>query len=115
MWIIEPYTIWNHPIEQHTIHLDNLYKNILWIRKDIRKAKCIDKIEFGIKDNNIAFHYIPPNVKKKNFIREEIESRRFQFSMKQLEIKNIIWNQGTINLVAWLYAPPLKQMLLLRK
>lgn len=31
------------------------------------------------------------------------------------EIKNIIWNQGTINLVAWLYAPPLKQMLLLRK
>lgn len=91
VFIIEPYAIVNPPKEYHLIVAHQFYKNCLWIRNDIRKTKVISRIPFGIRVDNIAFRYIPPNSSPEKLDLEEIEVGDFNFlSNKWLYMQNII-------------------------
>lgn len=91
VFIIEPYAIKNPPTEYHSILVHPYYKNQLWIRNDIRKSKVISRTQFGIKVDNVAFRYIPPNTKEEYIDFEEIEVGDFNFlSNKWLKMQNII-------------------------
>lgn len=97
VFIIEPYAIKNPPVEYHLIEVHHFYKNCLWIRNDIRKTKVISRIPFGIRVDNIAFRYIPPNSAPEKLELEEIEVGDFNFlSNKWLYMENIIceYRQG---------------------
>ena len=97
VFIIEPYAIKYPPVEYHLIEVHQFYKNCLWIRNDVRKAKVISRIPFGIRVDNIAFRYIPPNSTPEKFELEEIEVGDFNFlSNRWLYMENIIceYRQG---------------------
>lgn len=52
--------------------------------------KCIDRIDFGFRIDNIAFRYIPPNTHRTQLVMEEIELGDFNFlSNKWLKLTNI--------------------------
>jgi hypothetical protein len=73
VFIMEPYIHWNPPASYHAIFSNNLYRNTLWIRNDIRKGKVISRINYGIAVDNIAFRYIPPNTKQQKFPLYDVE------------------------------------------
>lgn len=73
VFIIEPYIHWNPPSQYHAIFSNNLYRNTLWIRNDIRKGKSISRINYGFAVDNIAFRYIPPNSKRQKIIPYDVE------------------------------------------
>lgn len=92
VFIMEPYIHWNPPTEYHSINLGGLYKNTLWIRNDIRKGKCISRTQYGIKIDNVAFRYIPPNVRKEELNLEEIEVGDWNFlSNKWINVNKPIY------------------------
>jgi len=73
VFIMEPYIHWNPPSSYHALYCNNLYRNSLWIRNDIRKGKTISRINYGIAVDNIAFRYIPPNTKPQKFPLYDME------------------------------------------
>lgn len=73
VFIMEPYVHWNPPASYHAIYCNNLYRNTLWIRNDIRKGKVISRINYGIAVDNLAFRYIPPNTKQQRFPLYDVE------------------------------------------
>ena len=79
VFIMEPYIHWNPPASYHAIFSNNLYRNTLWIRNDIRKGKVISRINYGIAVDNIAFRYIPPNTKQQRFPLYDVEIGDWNF------------------------------------
>jgi hypothetical protein len=89
VFIIEPYVHWNPPVNYHAIELGSMYHNTIWIRNDVVKTRLISRIPFGLKIDNIAFRYVPPNTPKSDkLILEEIEVGDFNLlSNKWLKIE----------------------------
>ena len=91
VFIMEPYIHWNPPPSYYALYSNNLYRNTLWIRNDIRKGKVISRINYGFAVDNIAFRYIPPNTKQQKFSLYDIEVGDWNFlSNKWLKVNRSI-------------------------
>jgi hypothetical protein len=91
VFIMEPYIHWNPPPSYYALYSNNLYRNTLWIRNDIRKGKVISRINYGFAVDNIAFRYIPPNTKQQKISLYDIEVGDWNFlSNKWLKVNRSI-------------------------
>lgn len=90
VFIIESYAYIQPPTMYQSINCQNFYKNMVWIRNDVRKQKCISRTHYGIKIDNIGFRYIPPHSKKVDLDTQDIEVGDFNFlSNRWLKLENI--------------------------
>ena len=73
VWLMDTRKKWNPPKDYHLVMERNFHKNCLQIRNDIQKGRVISRTPFGIKVDNMAFRYMPPQSKEEKMHWKEVQ------------------------------------------